>query len=198
MVGKEVMKHIFFCAGILFMICASVQAQTKTKKAKKKQTVHSKNVSQNKPIVNQSNNATNTVTLITTTSNPAKANTNTLSVLKNNYAVTDPIITTLDARANGANIRFNKSGIIGMPKRAYGFANGHILLNTTGAVTSGTQTGSGAVGTGTSLATFGSVGAPMNVNGKSPYAGINMWGNAMNMQVARRDSSVRLTPAKKQ
>ena len=110
------------------MISASVQAQTKPKKAKKKQTVHSKNVSQNKPIVNQSNNATNTVTLITTTSNPAKANTNTLSVLKNNYAVTDPIITTLDARANGANIRFNKSGIIGMPKRAYGFANGHILL----------------------------------------------------------------------
>lgn len=85
-----------------------------------------------------------------------------------------------------------------MPKRAYGFANGHIILNTTGAVTSGTQTGSGAVGTGTSLATFGSIGAPMNVNGKSPYAGINMWGNAMNMQVIRRDSSVRLTPAKKQ
>lgn len=131
-------------------------------------------------------------------SNPAKANTNTLSVLKNNYTVTDPILTTLDARANGANIRFNKSGIVGMPKRAYGFANGHILFNTTGAVTSGTQTGSGAVGTGTSLATFGSIGAPMNVNGKSPYAGINMWGNAMNMQMIRRDSSVRLSPTKKQ
>ena len=73
-----------------------------------------------------------------------------------------------------------------------------LFLNTTGAVTSGTQTGSGAVGTGTSLATFGSIGAPMNVNGKSASAGINMWGNAMNMQVIRRDSSVRLTPAKKQ
>lgn len=99
------MKHIFFCTGILFLISASVQAQTK--KSKKKQTVHSKNPSQAKPIANQGNNATNTVTLNTTTSNPAKANRNTLSVLKNNYTVTDPIITTLDARANGANIRFS-------------------------------------------------------------------------------------------
>ena len=85
-----------------------------------------------------------------------------------------------------------------MPKRAYGFANGHISLGTTGAVTSGTQTGSGAVGTGTSLATFGSIGAPMNVNGKSPYAGINMWGNAMNMRISNTDSSVRTARMKKQ
>lgn len=191
------MKHMFFCAGILLLISDSVQAQTKSKKANKKQTVHSRNASQNKATVYKAN-ATNTVTLNTTTSNPAKANTNTLSVLNNNYTLTDPILTTLDTRANGANIRFNKSGIIGMPKRAYGFANGHIMLKSTGAVTSGTQTGSGAVGTGTSLATFGSIGAPMNVNGKSPYAGINMWGNAMNMQVTRRDSSVRLDPRKKQ
>lgn len=83
-----------------------------------------------------------------------------------------------------------------MPKRAYGFANGKIIFNTNGAVTSGTQTGSGAVGTGTSLATFGSIGPPMNVNGKSPYAGINMWGNAMNINITGRDSSARLTPSK--
>ena len=192
------MKHMFFCAGILLLITASVQAQAKSGKVNKKQAVHSRVASQNKATANKTTNSANIVMLNTTNSNPAKANTNTLSVLKNNYTITDPILTTLNARANGANIRFNKSGIIGMPKRAYGFANGHILLNITGAVTSGTQTGSGAVGTGTSLATFGSIGAPMNVNGKSPFAGINMWGNAMNMQVIRNDSSIRLTPVKKQ
>jgi hypothetical protein len=190
------MKHMFFCVGTLFLIHTSICAQTNPKKASKQQTVHSKAISKNKTAANKTPNTTNTAALNTTASYPAKANT--LSVLKNNYTVTDPILTTLNARANGANIRFNKSGIVGMPKSAYGFADGHIVLRTTGAVTSGTQTGSGAVATGSSLATFGSVGAPMNVNGKSPYAGINMWGNAMNMEVIRRDSSVRLAPIKKQ
>jgi hypothetical protein len=175
-----------------------MQAQTKSKKVNKKQTDHSKTVSVNKTSATKTDNASHTTILNTSASYPAKANTNTLSVLKNNYTVTDPILITLNARAKGENIRFNKSGIIGMPKRAYGFANGHLMLSTTGAVTSGTQTGSGAVGTGTSLATFGSIGTSMNVNGKSPYAGINMWGNAMNMQITGRDSSVRLAPVIKQ
>lgn len=194
------MKRIFWCAGILLLISTAAQSQIKSKKTKTKQAAHSQTAS------NKETKSTplpsNTITLNTITSYPAKAKaktkTNTLSVLKNNYTISDPILTTLDARANGANIRFNKSGIIGMPKRAYGFANGRITFNTNGAVTSGTQTGSGAVGTGTSLGTFGSMGAPMNVNGKSPYAGINMWGNAMNMIITQRDSSVRLTPLKKQ
>jgi hypothetical protein len=85
-----------------------------------------------------------------------------------------------------------------MPKRAYGFANGHIALKTSGSVTTGTETGSGGVATGTSLATFGSVGEPMNVNGKSLYSGINMWGNAMNMRISYTDSSVRTARMKKQ
>ena len=196
------MKRMFWCAGILLLISITAQSQTKTKKAKTKQTVHSKTVSTNKATEKKTNKSTvdssNTITLTSTTGYPAKANTNVLSSLKNNYSVTDPILTTLDARAKGADIKFNNSGIVGMPKRAYGFANGHIVLGTSGAVTSGTQTGSGAVGTGTSLATFGSIGTSMNVNGKSPYAGINMWGNAMNMTDTRRDSSVRLTPLKNQ
>ena len=191
------MKHMFFWVGISFLAHTSVHAQTNPKKASKKQT-DSKTIIKNEAATNKTVNTANTAVLNTTASYPAKANTNTLSVLKNNYTVTDPILTTLNARANGANIRFNKSGIVGMPKRAYGFADGHIILRTTGAVTSGTQTGSGTVATGSSLATFGSVGAPMNVNGKSPYAGINMWGNAMNMEVTPRDSSVRSIPIKNQ
>lgn len=199
------MKQVFMCAAIFLLLSIAAQAQTKSKKGKSKQAVTS---SQNKAAVKTTNketasNTSSTVSLTSTSSNPAKANTNSLSGVNNigvgnNYTVTDPILTTLDKRANGANIKFNNSGIIGMPKRAYGFANGHILLNSTGSVTSGTQTGSGAVGTGSSLATFGSIGASMNVNGKSPYAGINMWGNAMNMYTNRKDSSVRLTPLKKQ
>lgn len=159
------MKRMFLWTGIILLISTGMQAQTKSKKVNKKQTDHSK-----------TDSASYTTILNTSASYPAKANTNTLAVLKNSYTVTDPILTTLNARAKGENIRFNKSGIIGMPKRAYGFANGHLMLSTTGAVTSGTQTGSGAVGTGTSFATFGSIGTSMNVNGKSPYAGINMWG----------------------
>jgi hypothetical protein len=196
-IGKEVMKRVFWYAAVFFLINATVKAQTKSKRTIKKQAVHSNIVSANKAVPDKNINSSNT-TLNSTSGYAAKANTNTMSVIKNNYTVTDPILTTLNARANGANIRFNKSGIIGMPKRAYGFANGHISLTSTGAVTSGTQTGTGAVGTGTSLATFGSIGAPMNVNGKSPYAGINMWGNAMNMNITKGDSTVRLAPIKKQ
>jgi hypothetical protein len=176
------------------------QSQTKSKKAKAKQVVRSKTTSANKKSIQTKNKATtdtsNIVTLNTTVSYPAKANI--LSVQRNNYTIADPILTTLDKRANGVNIRFNNSGIVGMPKRAYGFANGHITFSTSGSVTFGTQTGSGAVGTGTSLGTFGSMGTSMNVNGKSHNAGINMWGNAMNMMITPRDSSVRLTPLKNQ
>lgn len=177
------MKRMFLCAGTLLLISAAAQSQSKSKA---KQTTVSKAVSSTR----SAGNSNNLHTLTSTGSYPAKA--------ANNYTIADPILTTLDARANGANVSMGKSGIVGMPKRAYGFANGHLLLRSTSATTFGTQTGSGAVGTGTSMGTFGSNGPAMNVNGKSPYAGINMWGNAMNMNIIRTDSSVRLTPVKKQ
>jgi hypothetical protein len=189
------MKQVFWCAGIMLLINATTMAQTKSKKAK--QAVPSQTSQKNKAD-HSTNPSDKTVTLNTTTSYPAKSTASILSSPQKRFTVTDPILITLDKRADGANIPFNKSGIVGMPKRAYGFANGRIVLTSTGAVTSGTQTGSGGVGTGTSMATFGSIGAPMNVNGKSSYAGINMWGNAMNMTITRRDSSVRITHLKKQ
>jgi len=185
------MKRMILCAGFFLLVSASALSQKKSKIERTKQPA--KSVSTDK----ETTGSSNTVTLNSGASYSAKASTP-LTTWKNNYAVSDPILTTLSARANRANIQFNNSGIVGMPKRAYGFSNGHIVLNSTGAVTSGTQTGSGAVGTGTSLATFGSVGAPMNVNGKSPYAGSTMWGNAMNLPVTQRDSVVRSTPLKKQ
>jgi len=197
---KKVMKRLLGCTGILLLLTTVAQSQTKSGRTKTKQAVQSQNSSANKIKAQATNKQKaafpNTITLDTATSYTAKAPA-VLSLRETNYTIADPILTTLDKRASGANIKFNNSGIIGMPKRAYGFANGHITLSTTGAVTSGTQTGSGAVATGTSLGTFGSIGSSMNVNGKSPYAGINMWGNAMNMMVTQRDSSVRLTPLKK-
>jgi len=190
---RQIMKRMISCALIFLLVNTSALPQTKSKNK-------ATNQQQGKTILTkqEANSASNTLTLNSSSAYSAKANTTNLSTWKNDYAISDPVLSTLRARASGANIQFNHSGIVGMPKRAYGFANGHLVLNSTGAVTSGTQTGSGSVGTGTSLATFGSVGAPMNVNGKSPYAGINMWGNAMNMTVTQPDSFVRLTPRKKQ
>lgn len=179
------MKRVLWLAAFLLLVCANVYSQASPKKMK--QIVHSKTASADKkksPFTKSSP----TVTLNATSSHPAKANTITLLSPQKKYAIADPILTTLNARANGENIQFNKSGIVGMPKHAYGFANGHITLHTTGAVTAGTETGSGSVGTGSSLATYGSIGAPMNVNGKSPFAGVNMWGNAMNLIIAKTDS----------
>lgn len=186
------MKTILSYITVLLLLTAT-QAHAQKKIIKSKKAVHSKAAS-----TKHASAAASTSMLNSVGNYPAKTNTKGLSALPNNYTVSDPILTTLSARANGANLRFNNSGIVGMPKRAYGFANGHIALKTSGSVTSGTETGSGGVATGTSLATFGSVGEPMNVNGKSPYSGINMWGNAMNMRISHTDSSVRMPRMKKQ
>jgi hypothetical protein len=186
------MKRMILCAGIFLLISANALSQTKSKKQRTAEQ------HKNPGSTNNADRSSATLTLNSSGSYDAKGTASGLSTLKSNYVVSDPLLITLSARANGANIQFNQSGIVGMPKRAYGFSNGHIILNPSGAVTSGTQTGSGAVGTGTSLATFGSIGAPMHVNGKSSYAGINTWGNAMNLTVTQKDSFRRLAPVKKQ
>jgi hypothetical protein len=191
------MKRMLMCAGVLLLLNATAQSQSKLNKTKVKKQNNSKDHRSNNNVRSITNASPNTVTLRSTANYPAKAGMNNFSIGET-YTIGDTIVKTLDARANGADIRFNKSGIVGMPKRAYGFADGRILLRTTSAPTFGTQTGSGAVGTGTSLGTFGSNGPAMSVNGKSPYAGINMWGNAMNMNISRSDSSVRSAPVKKQ
>jgi len=188
------MKQVFLCVGILLLVGRATMAQTKS--AKPKPQANSKTIQSKSD--NKVTNSSNPLSLNSTASYPAKANNNSLSVANKQYTITDPILTTFDARAKGSNISMGKSGIVGMPKRAYGFANGWLLFHSTGSTTFGTQTGSGGVATGTSLGTFGSNGPAMSVNGKSPYAGINMWGNAMNMNITGSDSSVRLTPVRKQ
>ena len=176
------MKKILLCSAALALSCMGVQSQGIKKQnssAKKSHNVTAKHVLPD---------TSKTITLTSTNKYPAKATT--ISNLSH-LTISDPIIRSLNARANGADIKINKSGIVGMPKSAYGFANGHITLATTGATTSGTQTGSGVVATGTSLGTFGSAGPALEVNGKSPYAGVNMWGNAMNLTILKLDTSSR-------
>lgn len=93
-----------------------------------------------------------------------------------NLYIADPTIRTLNQRAAGSKLSIGSSGIVGMPKRAYGFANGKILLRSTTAPSSGTVYGSGSVGTGTSISGLGTSENVPGVNGKSPYASSSLWG----------------------
>src|SRR5688500_2830320 len=64
------------------------------------------------------------------------------------YFIADPVTRALMDGTNGADIRKN-SEIAGVSKRAYGFANGFIMLRSRGGASLGTVTGRGSVGTGT-------------------------------------------------
>lgn len=186
-----VMKRMILCTAILFLAMAS-KAQTKQTSKTKTPSAKAKTQTKAKTNAKKTDNS-NTTALTSVNAFQAKANTNST---QSNFIIGDPIVLALDARAAGADIKISKSGIVGMPKRAYGFANGRLFFGTTSSVTSGTQTGSGGVGTGTSLGTFGSISPVMGVNGKSPYAGSSMWGNATNLPIGRGDSAIRRNSAK--
>jgi len=91
-----------------------------------------------------------------------------------------PIYLTLDTvnSIHSPSYSLNSDFTADIPKNAYGFHNGRLLFRTTGATSSGTITGSGVVGTGSSLGNIGSTGSGIGLNGKTPNAGSAMWGNA--------------------
>lgn len=93
------------------------------------------------------------------------------------FSIADPTINALNEQAAGNTRLVSPSGVVGMPKRAYGFSNGRILLRPTTAPSSGTMYGSGAVGTGTTILGIGAGENALGVNGKSPYAGPYLWGS---------------------
>jgi hypothetical protein len=172
------MKLRIIFSGLLFILLMSAEAQVKTTGTKagvrKDQSLKTSKTGANSPVVSAQSSSSYT----------AKS--------QSTYNIADPTINALNAKANGADVRISKSGIVGMPKRAYGFANGHLLLSTTSATSSGTITGTGSVGTGSSLGSLGTNGPAMELNGKSPYAGATMWGNARNLWITRGDSAVRI------
>jgi hypothetical protein len=180
-----IMKTIILPAICICFFIFSADAQTKKTTAKTKTT----NAGMQSA---KKSSSTNAATYLSASDNySAKSNINSISA-GNTYTIADPTLRALNARANGSDISISKSGIVGMPKRAYGFANGHLTLYSTGATSSGTITGNGAVGTGSSLGSIGSSGPAIGLNGKSPYAGSTMWGNARGLQVTRGDSAVRV------
>jgi DNA-binding transcriptional regulator of glucitol operon len=166
------MKHLILCAGLFIGVINMAEAQTK-KAATKAQTREKKAAAKQQP-----------KKLENTTSNQAKAPAIPRSSLgwrntpvqTNNLQIADPIINTLNARANGANTNIEFKDLMGVGRGTYGVANGRIMLRPTGSTTSGGITGSGAVGTGSSPGAFGIHGIVTTVNGKNPYSGPGMWG----------------------
>ncbi len=170
------MKQMILCAGILLLAGA---AEAQNKKATSKKAPAKKAVVQ-QAAIKPAANTTGTVTLTNTSTNEAYG----APLGTNRFSISDPTVRTLNARANGADIRVSGSGVIGMPRGSYGFANGRITLIPRGSRTSGTQTGSGAVGTGTSPASAGASGHAVFLNGKNPYAGTEIWPSTYNTNSA--------------
>ncbi len=163
------MKRMILCGLILFSLMASAQTRKQKKSTRtvtKKTTVKSTVAKTNKANIFPST----IYTLTNSTSNTAN------SVPVTRFSITDPVITTMNDRVHGSDVQIGKSPIIGMPKRYYGIAKGHIFLHTTDATSTGGNTGSGSVGTGSSIGTMGTAGQGMGVNGKSPYAPLDIYG----------------------
>ena len=174
------MKHVIVGISFLLIGALGADAQTKGKAgAKKAQVTRSAPVAKKAPgkrNLNNNNHSTpGSPTILNNvgTYNAFGRSTSAAGRLQ----IADPTIRTLNERANSRTApEVEGSGIIGMPKLAYGVANGHILFRSTDAPTSGTSMGSGSVGTGTNVGPVGTAGHAIGVNGKNPYAGPGIYG----------------------
>lgn len=164
------------------VITASAQVKKNTSTKQPGKTVLLKN-----PGTGAIKNKTKSAVVLSTT-NSYSAKTSSPVLTNKKLSISDPTILALNARANGSDIKISNSGIVGMPKRAYGFGNGKLSFNSTAATSSGTITGSGIVGTGSSLGSIGSYGPGTGLNGKSPQAGSAMWGNATGLLIKEKNS----------
>ncbi len=164
------MKALIFCCCCLIFFSESSVAQTKKKKTTKKAQVN-RQATINKAVDAGSATGT-TITLFSSSANAAYAPKPGATSLR----IADPTILTLKERAAGTNVSISPSGIVGMPKRMYGFANGKLFLRSSDATSTGSTTGSGAVGTGSAVGTIGVSGTAIGVNGKSPFAAPSIFG----------------------
>ncbi|MBB1283675.1 hypothetical protein HRH25_04750 [Flavisolibacter sp. BT320] len=163
------MKRIVFAILVVMMGAVAAEAQT-TKKAKKSAQQKTTTKKENSP---QPGN-TDTVTFRSSGTYQAYG--------AGRFTIADPVVNIFRQRANDAPVSFNGKDIVGMPGSTYGIANGRILLRNTTATTPGTNYGSGAVGTGTTLLGVGTSENAISVNGKSPYAGPWLWGGKLPSQ----------------
>jgi hypothetical protein len=170
----KAMKKFCCIIGLLCLCSQAVEAQAKKKKTP------SDTVQQKTPV---KTNTKQTTQLKNSASYPAKTPalpTSTLGwrnmELNNTMGISDPVVRTLNDRANGSLESIDFREFMGYGRGAYGLKHGHIMLRPTGSTTSGGITGSGTVGTGSSLGSIGIHGMAVGVNGKNPFAGPGMWG----------------------
>ena len=170
----------FVSTWIFFFCLASTEAQVKTNasinqaSSIKKIKLHNKGYTMEK----------DTLISLTATASYAAKSTPSISVHENHLRIMDPVVVALSERAKGSEVFISSSGIIGMPRRAYGFANGKILFRSTVATSSGSTGGHTSVGTGGSVSGIGTGGSFIGLNGKSPDAGLGMWGSARGLNIA--------------
>lgn len=174
------MKQVIVCISFLMIGALAADAQTKGKTgAKKGQVTKSTPVAkkgQGRKNLDINNNTTRGSTTVLNSMGSYKAY-GSPGAAADRLQIADPTIRTLNERAFSRTVpEIEGSGIIGMPKLAYGVANGHILFRSTDAPTSGTSMGSGSVGTGTNVGPVGTAGHAIGVNGKNPYAGPGIYG----------------------
>lgn len=177
-----VSSFIVMCA---LLLSTTVQSQTK-------HTVIKKPVSKQQPVkklASKPKPSPGTLKLSTLNSSSDYAAKNDSAQGISRLSISDPIVKGLSDRAKGYDVKLSSSGIVGMPKGSYGFANGRISFYNSGSTSTGGLTGVGTVGTGSGLGSIGSNNW-RGSNGKSLYAGTSMWGNARNLDI-RRDSSTR-------
>gem|GEM_PF-4664780 len=108
------------------------------------------------------------------------------------FSIADPVVNHFQDRLSGrVQTETLERPVIGMPRMRYGVANGRLLFYNNSAPSSGGNTGSGSVGTGTSVGVMGSSGNTSGVNGKNPYAGPGIYGN----RVIGRERPLNLPPS---
>lgn len=187
------MKKVIVCISFLFIGTLGADAQTKGRTGAKKGQV-TRNATEAKKAqvkknLRENNNNTSGTTAILNSIGTYNAYGRSAAPA-GRLQISDPTIRTLNERASSRTMpEVEGSGIIGMPKLAYGVANGHILFRSTDAPTSGTGTGSGSVGTGTNAGPVGTAGHAIGVNGKNPYAGPGIYGLPLNDENVNRPST---------
>ncbi|MDQ3278149.1 MAG: hypothetical protein M3Q06_07470 [Bacteroidota bacterium] len=180
-------RIVWFVLIVMVGAAADVQAQSNRKTGKAVQQKTAK-ATKTKAATAATRDTLTTVSMMSTTTHQANRDAG------NRFSIADPVINIYQQRANGIPATFNGKEVIGMPGSTYGIANGRILLRNTTATTPGTNYGSGAVGTGTTLLGVGASENAITVNGKNPYAGPWLWGGklpSVNLAPYVRDSTRR-------
>lgn len=172
------MKKMLMCGVLVALYCGDAVAQKQQQKVgasksaasatKKAPTQKSTRKSESSPVTSKTYNLMHT-------NNSAALNGNTIN---SRYFIADTTVRVLNYRAatGGTNPNVTLRQVTGVGKGAYGIFKGRLTLMPLGARSSGATTGSGSVGTGTSLGVMGSSGPAIGLNGKNPYAGSSIYG----------------------